>query len=128
MLLDRLDEAHRFEAPPSLVEEEFNLMWNSIKAEMDSGGKTADENTTGGGGGGVPEDRRPPVRRLVPRRSAKNKITVSTRNAAVIERARRCRAARRKSGLLPQQRQCARPACAPIYEDKVVDFRLNSPT
>ena len=34
-LLDRLDEAHRFEAPPSLVEEEFNLMWNSIKAEME---------------------------------------------------------------------------------------------
>ncbi|MEA2895548.1 MAG: trigger factor, partial [Bradyrhizobium sp.] len=47
MLLDRLDEAHRFEAPPSLVDEEFNLMWNSIKAEMESGGKTfADEDTT----------------------------------------------------------------------------------
>src|SRR3979490_3249379 len=47
MLLDRLDEAHRFEAPPSLVDEEFNLMWNSIKAEMESGGKTfADRDTT----------------------------------------------------------------------------------
>jgi len=47
MLLDRLDESHRFEAPPSLVEEEFNLMWNSIKAEMESNGKTfADEDTT----------------------------------------------------------------------------------
>ena len=34
-LLDRLDETHRFEAPPSLVEEEFNQMWNSIKAEME---------------------------------------------------------------------------------------------
>src|SRR6201996_9582171 len=47
MLLDRLDEAHRFEAPPSLIGEEFQLMWNSIKAEMESSGKTfADENTT----------------------------------------------------------------------------------
>ena len=47
MLLDRLDESHRFEAPPSLIEEEFNLMWNSIKAEMESSGKTfADEDTT----------------------------------------------------------------------------------
>src|SRR6266480_2501763 len=47
MLLDRLDESHRFEAPPSLVEEEFNLMWKSIKAEMESSGKTfADEDTT----------------------------------------------------------------------------------
>src|SRR5712672_3014875 len=46
-LLDRLDETHKFEAPPSLIDEEFNLMWNSIKAEMDSSGKTfADENTT----------------------------------------------------------------------------------
>ena len=40
ILLDRLDETHRFEAPPSLVDEEFNLMWDSIKAEMESGGKT----------------------------------------------------------------------------------------
>jgi trigger factor len=46
-LLDKLDEAHKFGPPPSLVEEEFNLMWNSIKAEMESTGKTfADENTT----------------------------------------------------------------------------------
>src|SRR5258706_3668481 len=46
-LLDRLDDSHRFEAPPSLIEEEFNLMWNSIKAEMESSGKTfADEDTT----------------------------------------------------------------------------------
>ena len=46
-LLDRLDETHRFEAPPSLVDEEFRLMWDSIKAEMESGGKTfADEGTT----------------------------------------------------------------------------------
>src|SRR5205085_2639239 len=45
-LLDRLDESHRFDAPPSLVEEEFNLMWTSIKAEMESSGKTfADEHT-----------------------------------------------------------------------------------
>ncbi len=47
MLLDRLDKSHRFEAPPSLVEEEFKLMWTSIKAEMKWSGKTfADEDTT----------------------------------------------------------------------------------
>src|SRR3954463_11661880 len=47
VLLDRLDETHNFEAPPSLVEEEFKLMWNSIKAEMESTAKTfADEGTT----------------------------------------------------------------------------------
>src|SRR3954469_19435342 len=46
-LLDRLDDSHKFEAPPSLIAEEFNLMWNSIKAEMESTAKTfADEGTT----------------------------------------------------------------------------------
>src|ERR1700709_518 len=35
MLLDRLDEAHRFEAPPSLVEEKFHLTWNLIRAAME---------------------------------------------------------------------------------------------
>jgi len=46
-LLDRLDETHKFEAPPTLVDEEFKLMWNSVKAEMESSGKTfADEDTT----------------------------------------------------------------------------------
>lgn len=47
ILLDKLDETHKFGPPPSLVEEEFKLMWNSIKAEMESTGKTfADEDTT----------------------------------------------------------------------------------
>src|SRR6185312_13550612 len=46
-LLDRLDETHKFGAPESLVNDEFDLMWNSIKSEMDSSGKTfADEDTT----------------------------------------------------------------------------------
>src|ERR1700738_726867 len=40
LLLDRLDESHQFEAPPSLVDEEFDLMWKSINAEMESSGKT----------------------------------------------------------------------------------------
>ena len=93
-LLDRLDEAHRFEAPPSLVDEEFNLMWNSVKAEMDSAGKTfADEDTT--------EDAaKEEYRKIADRRvrlglvlseiGEKNKITVSDDEVsrAVIERAR----------------------------------------
>ena len=46
-LFDRLDEAHKFEAPPTLVEEEFNQVWQSITSEMETNKKTfADENTT----------------------------------------------------------------------------------
>jgi trigger factor len=131
MLLDRLDETHRFEAPPSLVEEEFNLMWNSIKAEMESSGKTfADEDTT-------EEAANEEYRKIADRRvrlglvlseiGEKNKITVTDDEVsrAVIERARQMPGRekevwdyyRNNANALAQLR-------APIYEDKVVDFIL----
>jgi len=130
-LLDRLDESHRFEAPPSLVEEEFNLMWNSIKAEMESSGKSfADEDTT-------EEAAREEYRKIADRRvrlglvlseiGEKNKITVTDDEVsrAVIERARQMPGRekevwdyyRNNANALAQLR-------APIYEDKVVDFIL----
>jgi trigger factor len=131
MLLDRLDETHRFEAPPSLVEEEFNLMWNSIKAEMESSGKTfADEDTT-------EEAAKEEYRKIADRRvrlglvlseiGEKNKITVTDDEVsrAVIDRARQMPGRekevwdyyRNNANALAQLR-------APIYEDKVVDFIL----
>jgi trigger factor len=135
MLLDRLDEAHRFEAPPSLVDEEFNLMWNSIRAEMESGGKTfADEDTT-------EEAAKEEYRKIADRRvrlglvlseiGEKNKITVTEDEVsrAVIERARSMPGRekevwdyyRNNANALAQLR-------APIYEDKVVDFILELAT
>ncbi|MEH2514419.1 trigger factor [Nitrobacteraceae bacterium AZCC 1564] len=131
ILLDRLDETHRFDPPPSLVDEEFNLMWNSIKAEMDSVGKTfADENTT--------EDAaKEEYRKIADRRvrlglvlseiGEKNKITVTDDEVsrALIDRARQSPGRekevwdfyRNNPNALAQLR-------APIYEDKVVDFIL----
>ncbi len=131
MLLDRLDESHRFEAPPSLIDEEFNLMWNSIKAEMESSGKTfVDEDTT-------EEAAREEYRKIADRRvrlglvlseiGEKNKITVTEEEVsrAVIERSRQMPGRekevwdyyRNNANALAQLR-------APIYEDKVVDFIL----
>ena len=125
------DESHRFEAPPSLVAEEFNLMWNSIKAEMESNGKTfADEGTT-------EEAAREEYHRIADRRvrlglvlseiGEKNKITVTDDEVsrAVIERARQMPGRekevwdyyRNNANALAQLR-------APIYEDKGVDFIL----
>ena len=130
-LLDRLDETHKFEAPPSLVDEEFNLMWNSIRAEMDSSGKTfADENTT-------EEAAREEYRKIADRRvrlglvlseiGEKNKITVSDDeiSRAVIERARQ--APGREKEIWDYYRNNANALAqirAPLYEDKVVDFIL----
>src|SRR5271169_3165496 len=131
LLLDRLDETHRFEAPPSLVDEEFKLIWNSVKAEMESAGKTfADEGTT-------EEAAREEYRKIADRRvrlglvlseiGEKNKITVTDDEVsrAVIERARQMPGRekevwdyyRNNANALAQLR-------APIYEDKVVDFIL----
>jgi trigger factor len=131
LLLDRLDETHRFEAPPSLVDEEFKLMWNSIKAEMESGGKTfADEDTTEEAAEGEYRkiaDRRVRLGLVLSEIGEKNKITVTDDEVsrAVIERARQMPGRekevwdyyRNNAGALAQLR-------APIYEDKVVDFIL----
>jgi trigger factor len=131
MLLDRLDEAHRFEAPPSLVDEEFNLMWNSIKAEMESGGKTfADEDTT-------EEAAKEEYRKIADRRvrlglvlseiGEKNKITVTEDEVsrAVIERARSMPGREKEVWEYYQKNPNALAQLrAPIYEDKVVDFIL----
>jgi trigger factor len=131
MLLDRLDEAHRFEAPPSLVDEEFNLMWNSIRAEMESGGKTfADEDTT-------EEAAKEEYRKIADRRvrlglvlseiGEKNKITVTEDEVsrAVIERARSMPGREKEVWEYYQKNPNALAQLrAPIYEDKVVDFIL----
>ncbi|HZR88980.1 MAG TPA: trigger factor [Bradyrhizobium sp.] len=130
-LLDRLDESHKFEAPPSLIEEEFNLMWNSVKAEMDSSGKTfADENTTEEAAKEEYHkiaDRRVRLGLVLSEIGEKNKITVTDDEVsrAVIERARSMPGRekevwdfyRNNANALAQLR-------APIYEDKVVDFIL----
>jgi trigger factor len=130
-LLDRLDESHKFEAPSTLIDEEFNLMWNSVRAEMESSGKTfADENTT-------EEAAKEEYRTIADRRvrlglvlseiGEKNKISVTDDEVsrAVIERARSMPGRekevwdyyRNNANALAQLR-------APIFEDKVVDFIL----
>lgn len=131
VLLDRLDDAHRFDAPPSLVEEEFKLMWNSIKSEMESTGKSfADEDTTEEKAKAEYEkiaDRRVRLGLVLSEIGEKNKITVTEDEVsrALIDRARQSPGRekevwdfyRNNPNALAQLR-------APIYEDKVVDFIL----
>jgi trigger factor len=130
-LLDRLDDSHKFEAPPSLVGEEFNLMWNSIKAEMESSGKTfADENTTEEAAKEEYQkiaDRRVRLGLVLSEIGEKNKITVTDDEVsrAVIERARQMPG--REKEVWDYYRSNANALAqlrAPIYEDKVVDFIL----
>lgn len=130
-LLDQLDEAHRFEAPPSLVNDEFDLMWKSIKAEMESSDKTfADENTT-------EEAAMEEYRKIADRRvrlglvlseiGEKNSITVTDDEVsrAVIERARQMPGREKEVwDYYRSNPQAIAQIRAPIFEDKVVDFIL----
>jgi len=130
-LLDQLDKAHEFGPPQSLVDQEFDLMWQSIVGEMSSANRTfADENTT-------EEKAKEDYRKIADRRvrlglvlseiGEKNNITVTDDEVgkAMVERARQFPGQekqvwdyyRNNPGALAQLR-------APIFEDKVVDFIL----
>jgi len=130
-LLDQLDERHKFEPPPSLVEQEFNSVWASIEGDLKQQGRSfADEGTT-------EEKAREEYRAISERRvrlglviaeiGEKNNIKVTDEQltAAVMERARQ----------LPGQEQQVwdyyrnNPGAlaglrAPIFEEKVVDFLI----
>ncbi|MGO4838866.1 trigger factor, partial [Rhizobiaceae sp. 2RAB30] len=46
-LLDQLDESYKFEAPSKLVEAEFNNIWNQVTNDLQSAGRSfEDEETT----------------------------------------------------------------------------------
>ncbi len=130
-LLDELDKLHKFEPPPSLVEEEFDRVWKSVLSEMESEKKTfTDENTT-------EEKARAEYRAIADRRvrlglvlaeiGEKNNITVSDdeMNRAVMDRVRQFPGQeQRVYDYLRQNPQALAAMRAPIFEEKVVDFLL----
>ena len=130
-LLDELDARHKFEPPPSLVEEEFDRVWKSVLGEMENEKKTfADENTT-------EEKAKAEYRAIAERRvrlglvlaeiGEKNKITVTDEelNRAVMEHVRQFPGQEQRVwDYYRQNPQATAGLRAPIYEEKVVDFVL----
>lgn len=130
-LFDRLDETHKFETPPTLVEEEFEQVWKSITTEMETNKKTfADEDTT-------EEAAREEYHRIADRRvrlslvlseiGEKNGISVTDDeiNRALINRARQMPGREKEIWDYYQKNpQAMAQIRAPIFEDKVVDFIL----
>jgi len=126
-----LDKLHKFEPPPSLVEEEFDRVWKSVLTEMENEKKTfADENTT--------EDKAKAEYRAIAERRVrlglvlaeigeKNTITVSDdeMNRAMMDRVRQFPGQeQRVYDYLRQNPQALGAMRAPIFEEKVVDFLL----
>jgi trigger factor len=130
-LLDQLDTRHKFDPPPTLVEEEFNNVWSTIENDLKQQGRTfADEGTT-------EEKARREYQTIAERRvrlglvlaeiGEKNniKVTDDELTQAIVAQAR----------MMPGQEQKVweyyrnNPAAlagvrAPLFEDKVIDFLL----
>jgi trigger factor len=130
-LLDKLDEAHKFDPPQTLVDQEFGMMWESIKKEMESVNRTfADEDTT-------EEKAQEDYRKIADRRvrlglvlseiGEKNNITVTDDEVsrALVERARQFPGQEKQVwDFYRSNPQMLAQLRAPIFEDKVVDFVL----
>jgi trigger factor len=131
VLLDRLDELHKFQAPPTLIEDEFNNVWKTVLSDLESQNKTfADEGTT-------EEKARDEYRAIADRRvrlglvlaeiGEKNNIKVSDEELgrAAAERARQFPGQEQQVWEYYRKNpQALASMRAPIYEEKVVDFLL----
>jgi trigger factor len=130
-LLDELDKLHKFDPPPTLVEEEFDRVWKSVLQELENERKTfADENTT-------EEKAKAEYRAIAERRvrlglvlaeiGEKNNITVTDDelSRAVMDRARQFAGQEQRVwDYYRQNPQAVAALRAPIFEERVVDFLL----
>lgn len=128
-LLDELEKTHTFELPPSLVDREFEQMWEQVGAAMQNEGKTWETE------GKTEDEAKEEYRKIAERRvrlglligeiGEKNKIQVGDEELrnALLEQVRQFPGQERavyeyyqkQPGALAELR-------APIFEEKVVDF------
>ncbi len=128
-LLDQLDALHKFAPPPTLVEDEFQNVWNVVENDLKQQGRTfADEGTT-------EEKAREEYRAIAERRvrlglvlaeiGERNNIKVSEEeiSRAIVERARQVPGREQEVwDYYRKNPQAVAAVRAPIFEEKVVDF------
>jgi trigger factor len=129
VLLDRLDELHKFDAPPTMVEDEFNNVWKTVLSDLESSGKSfADEGTT-------EELAKAEYRAIADRRVRLGLVLaeIGEKNNIKVNDEELSRAAADRARQFPGQEQqvweyyrknpqALASLRAPIYEEKVVDF------
>jgi trigger factor len=130
-LLDQLDERHKFDLPPSMVDEEFKNVWKTIVDDLASQGRTfAEEGTS-------EEAAQAEYRKIAERRvrlglvlseiGERNGIKVTDEEVrrALVERARQFPGQEQQVWDLYQKTPNAMASLrAPIFEEKVVDFLI----
>ena len=130
-LLDRLDETHRLELPPRMVEQEFEGIWRQVVQSLTSSGKSfEDEGTT-------EEAARADYQNIAARRVRLGLVMseIGERNNIQVTEEEVQRALAAQMRQLPGQEQALveyyrnNPEAlatlrAPIFEEKVVDYLL----
>jgi len=130
-LLDALNEGHTFELPPTLVDNEFQAIWDQVTKDLEQSKKSfADEGTT-------EEKAKEDYRDIAARRvrlglllseiGSRNTITVSDDevNKSLIERIRQFPGQERQVyDFYRNNPEMLAELRAPLYEDKVVDYVL----
>jgi trigger factor len=128
-ILDALDEAHRFDVPPTMVDYEFGGIWRQVEAELSREGKTAADE-------GKSEDELKAEYRAIAERRVRlglvlakigeqNGITVTNDEIgrAVAARARQFPGQEQQvAQFYAKNAQAQAELRAPIFEDKVIDF------
>ncbi len=130
-LLDALDERHKFDLPPTLVDQEFQNVWQTVEGDLKQQGRSfADEGTT-------EDEAKAEYRKIAERRvrlglviaeiGDKNQIKVTDEEVqrAVVERARQFPGQEQQVWeYYRNNAQAVASLRAPIYEEKVVDFLI----
>jgi trigger factor len=130
-LLDALNECHSFDLPPTLVDNEFQAIWQQVMADLERSKRSfEDEGTT-------EEKARQDYRDIAARRvrlglilsevGARNPITVTDEEVsrALLERVRQFPGQERKVyDYYRSNPQLLAELRAPIFEDKAVDYIL----
>jgi trigger factor len=130
-LLDKLDEKHAFELPPTMVEQEFQNVWNQVTQDLQRSGRSfADEETT-------EEAAKADYRKIAERRvrlglvlseiGEKNLIQVTDEEVqrALVDRIRQFPGQEKQVYDFYRSNPDALASLrAPIFEEKVVDYLL----
>ena len=130
-LLDRLDETHKFELPPAMVEQEFESIWRQVTSGLQGSGRTFESEGT------TEEAARTDYRQIAERRVRLGLVMseIGERNSIQVTEEEAQRALSAQMRQMPGQEQALveyyrnnpeglAALRAPIFEEKVVDFLL----
>jgi trigger factor len=130
-LLDALDTQYDFELPPSMVEQEYNMIWQQVETEMKQTGQTFESQDT------TEDEAKENYRAIATRRvrlglllaeiGEKNKIQVAQDelNRGMMERIRQFPGREKEVyEFFKKNPQALNEIRAPLYEDKVIDYIL----